>query len=331
MDTEAMLSDKKFMVFPRKFNLCLFFSSFAVILGVVFVFEYFSSNASSSRIFNLSIAANLIRTHGQVAVEGKKGWLFYRPAIVSLFKTWPKQNADNIIALRDSLLRDSIQLLVIPVPNKSDVYPELIGAGDPDVVSKQRNRFLVQLSRANINVVDLIPPLKSSKNREELDLKYDSHWNQSGMLIAAQEIAGRLSTLVVSIPKSLSLKTVDTTGHRYDDLYRLLHNNESNDEEGLYKWKSVAFPSGVPYKSESSAPILIFGDSFVNAGSDVNAQLACHIARFSGIPTRNFFTLTASTQGPPTLLDYCKKTKVKPRVVVWVFVSCQLMNTFSHP
>ncbi len=309
----------------------LLFLSIAIFLAAVIAFEYYSSNASSSQKFNLSIALKLVKTHKQVAIEGKDGWLFYRPALISLLKPWPKQNAENIIALRDSLLRDSIQLLVVPAPNKSDVYPELIGSGEPGIVCKQREKFLSKLSRANVSVIDLIPFFKPFKSHEELYLKYDSHWNQNGILIAAQEIAKRIATILPLGPKTLSLKIIDTLGHRYDDLYRLLHNGEVNEKEGLYKWESVVLSSGEPYKSDPSAPILVFGDSFVNAGSDANANLPCHVARLSGIPTRTFFTLMGSLNGPSVLMDYCRKTKVKPKIVVWVFVSCQLMSDFSHP
>jgi hypothetical protein len=300
-------------------------------LAIIAALSWYSSAfISSSPRFVLRVAYLLTATHGSTAIKGKNGWLFYRPALVSAVKPWPRKTIENIIALNENLLRDSVSLLVVPVPDKNDVYPELLGLGGPPHSSPQWNRFFGDLKRAHVQYVDLFPALCSAKSHDTLFLKYDSHWNQNGILIAAGEITKKIREIAPSLSSSVVLTARDTAGHRYDDLYRILFNT-AKDDEGPYRWQAVLDQNGRPYKSDPTAPIMVFGDSFINAGSDVDAELAGHIARFSGVRTRNFFSLMANIDGPSMLAAYLKKTKVRPKVVVWVFVSCQLMKEFSAP
>lgn len=127
---------------------------------------YLSWYVPPSPGFNFRLAYTWLVSRGSPVVSGKDGWLFYRPGVTSLLVPWPEKNIDNIIRLNKKLLRDSVCLIVVPVPNKSDVYPESLGLGDPKIVSNQRDRFFNRLKNEGVYAIDLLPVFRSVKDRD---------------------------------------------------------------------------------------------------------------------------------------------------------------------
>jgi hypothetical protein len=299
------------------------FSFFCLFAGYSFRF------ISPSLRYSILLTQKALLTHGHPVVEGRNGWLFYRQGFAYEIRPWPKQNIAVISELNNILREYGIRLIVVPVPDKSDVYPEFLNLGDPSIISIQREKFLKGMNKNKVNTIDLLPIFHATKYQDPLYFKYDSHWNQRGIVTAAKSIAKELTKLEPDLPKIFDLQTKDTFGGRFQDLYTILHHGTQDERENLAQWETVQFPDRKPLKNDITAPIMVFGDSFTEIGQGYGAQLSAHIAQLSGIPAYTFFSLSANVDGPPMLLSYIKRAKVKPKVVVWVFISHALQMKFS--
>ena len=103
---------------------------------------------------------------GEKAVVGRHGWLFYRPGVRYTIERQTgapaSVSADPLPAIRsfrDQLQARGIRLLVIPVPNKESIYPEMLSRRAEHtgvIVSEQTRRLLDQLDQYRIDYVDLL-------------------------------------------------------------------------------------------------------------------------------------------------------------------------------
>lgn len=181
-----------------------------------------------------SIAANTLRPPmqffrymamhdlGDKAVLGRKGWFFYRPGFDYL--TFPhvrnsrclpdtttniqSESAilmkDNPIAcitnFKDQLARRGIDLLVVVIPGKSSVYPDMINAGltANDACSFSHSvKIIKTLREKGVDVVDLFGPfarerLQDGDAGDSLYLQRDTHWKARGLKLAAKLVAERV-------------------------------------------------------------------------------------------------------------------------------------------
>ncbi len=166
---------------------------------------------------------------GEKAVSGRHGWLFYRPGVRYVIERQTgcsrSDSADPLAAIRsfrDQLQRTGIRLLVVPVPNKESVYPEMLarraeGAGV--VVCEQTRRLLDQLEQCGIEYVDLFEVFRRARQEESrsnprrLYLAQDSHWSPRGCTDGRRALSrGECST--GGTVKRGDHAYVDAFGHR---------------------------------------------------------------------------------------------------------------------
>ncbi|MBI2300014.1 MAG: hypothetical protein HYU66_13915, partial [Armatimonadetes bacterium] len=98
-------------------------------------------------------------------VVGGGGWLFYRASVDHVVgpPADPDGPARAIVAYRDALARQGIRLVVLAVPGKETVYPELLAPGYPAALGPPRNAGTVRLIEAlrhrGVEVVDPVTVL----------------------------------------------------------------------------------------------------------------------------------------------------------------------------
>ena len=122
----------------------------------------------------------LLADPGEKAVVGRAGWMFYRPSVryaTERPEAAPAGNprADPLPAIQsfhDQLSARGIRLLVVPVPNKESVYPEMLSrraerAGV--VVCRPTRALLDRLRGAGIEMVDLFETFRQAKADSESD------------------------------------------------------------------------------------------------------------------------------------------------------------------
>jgi hypothetical protein len=143
-------------------------------------------------------------------IVGKEGWLFqarknkdpgdagYFPSIqpftTSELEEWRKKLGQR----HQWLARRGIYYLLIPVPDKSTIYPEFL----PDSLRPfYRDSRLDQLvdyleKHSTIPVLDLRKALLAAKKESVIYYKTDSHWNEYGACIAYGEIIKHLASVL---------------------------------------------------------------------------------------------------------------------------------------
>lgn len=99
------------------------------------------------------------------------------------------------LSARHLVLNDiGCKYLVVIVPNKQTVYPELMPATGrrdrPDVMDQFLN---CERLNPNLRVLDLREPLRNAKNTDQIYLLTDTHWTAEGAHIAYSEIVRALS------------------------------------------------------------------------------------------------------------------------------------------
>ena len=113
---------------------------------------------------------------GEKAVLGRDGWLFYRPSVRYLIERQTVAAGSDaalplpaIRSFRDQLQARGIRLLVVPVPNKESVYPEMLAKGAANagvIVCDETRRLLDQLEQCGIEYVDLFEVFRRAKQAE---------------------------------------------------------------------------------------------------------------------------------------------------------------------
>jgi hypothetical protein len=243
-----------------------------------------------------------VRETGAKAIMGRDGWLFYRPDVRYLVEPdrpdgggyagiWvqPAEGTQQdgvvraIVRFRDQLKERGIELLVMPVPGKPSVYPEMLwrcagekgnGFYSPTV------GFMHKLQRQGVEVVDLITQFQQVRDEEPADAPYylarDTHWTPKGVELAAEAAAQRLRSLGLAPQPTIELRTRKVRVKRYGDILEMI---ETRGTPALFPAEEVDCEQvvdgtgGLLVASDSERPgtyrypsadtsVLVLGDSF---------------------------------------------------------------------
>ena len=165
------------------------------------------------------------RDTGAKAMRGRDGWLFYRPGVRYLLEknrleasdpnsTWvmPPTGGTRrdavalaIVRFRDQLQSRGLKLLVVPIPNKATVYPEMLTQrfeGNNVGLSSPTEELLRMLDEEGIQTVDLFAAFRNAREatsvpatESALYLARDTHWTPAGAAVAAGAVAEKLRAL----------------------------------------------------------------------------------------------------------------------------------------
>lgn len=180
----------------------------------------------ASQKFRSALASKvlLLGKENAAAFAGVDGWLFLTAELrfLSVGRFWgddavnvsnsPKPEwADPIPAIVDfnkQLNERGIQLLLVPVPSKAEIYPEKVlsdtdaSGNDP---SPSLRLFYDELRAKGVEVLALAPVLleNRAKQQDAVFCKTDTHWSGLGCVLAAQAIAERIrAKLNGDLPKN---------------------------------------------------------------------------------------------------------------------------------
>ena len=186
-----------------------------------------------------------------------------------------------MLELKNYLDSISVQLLVIPVPVKEEVYADKLVPGTPaDVcVNVNGQKFIRQMLEAGIDVMDLYPALKAARAGDEPPhfsyQRYDTHWALPGMLAAMEQIATRVtqySWYAESGAQPGSLVMKDTVVLREGDLVAHLPDAEKSKYTADTLAGMKIYRGENAYKGGKNAPILLMGDSFTGVFESVDQK-----------------------------------------------------------
>ncbi len=303
------------------------------------------------------------------AVKGEGDWLFYRQDVDYLIQPpytdsrFYKGSFDTVITnkhlnlrnpffaiaeFRDQLKSMGIELLLVPIPGKPSIYPEKVNGKwnakwnekwsgeiskdlDVEFVSPSE-KFIQDLRKNNIQVIDLFNPLREAKVKmdDSLYLKRDTHWTPQGLEIGAKVIGLKLKELgfglELSDSSAITYSSKDTTVERWGDIAemtkvpdrRKIWPNEIVRAQQIHNQKTFT-----PYKDDPQSPILWLGDSFsriYQTDAPLSAGIISQIAKILNRPLCSIVNDGgASTVVREQLVRKQELLKGK-KIVVWAFV-----------
>lgn len=169
--------------------------------------------ANSIRPFVQFVNFKLFNNPGEKAILGKNGWMFYKPDVEYLHKpsvTDPRSKVVDynskpvqddpvkiILNFKNQLSEMGIELLVVIVPGKPSIYPDLINPAvnvSCNQAISHSQYILKLLEEKGVKVVDLFNPFLQERRRDSLFgdslyLRTDTHWKTRGPRLAAASVA----------------------------------------------------------------------------------------------------------------------------------------------
>ena len=123
---------------------------------------------------------------------GRDGWLF----TAEEFETGRADGEplaaqlDRVGELARVLAARGVALVVVLVPAKARVYPELLGRYTlPAALEGRYEAVRRGLAARGVEAPDLLEPLAKARRRQEVFLRTDTHWTPYGARVAAQAVA----------------------------------------------------------------------------------------------------------------------------------------------
>ncbi|HUH45421.1 MAG TPA: hypothetical protein VLZ44_09670 [Treponemataceae bacterium] len=187
----------------------------------------------------------------------------------------------RLLELKAHLDSLNIQLLVVPIPVKEEVYPDLLvpGTSLSLCINPASREFTKEMLEAGLDVIDLYPILQAARAGDVppnyVFQRYDTHWSTSGLLASLELIASRVtqySWYTAANPTQGALEMRDTIITREGDLVSHVPDSEKNKyvPDTLFAYK--VFKNAEPYIGKKEAPILLMGDSFTGVFESVDQR-----------------------------------------------------------
>jgi hypothetical protein len=268
------------------------------------------------------LAAHVPPEPDAMHVEGRDGWRFL-PAELRhhMDKETPPDAEEAVIDTSRQLATLGIQLVVVPVPTKLSLYPEKLAEG-LTVPTTREKEFIASLRENGVEVIDLFDDFAAS-DAPTFCLR-DSHWNGSGLAIAADRITEEIA---VEIP--------GTTKFQADEQSIEIEGDLGGEKE------TVTLTTISPYDKDAAraSPVLVIGDSnalVFHEGGDMHARhagLSDLLALRLGSPVD---LLAVRGSGATTVrVSLARRARTNPdwlkdkRIVIWVFAIRELTEAKS--
>jgi SGNH hydrolase-like domain, acetyltransferase AlgX len=282
---------------------------------------------------------------------GSDGFLFFRNSLSyivggNLTRQRPGKNPlPVIVEFKEALAAQGVDFLFVPVPTKEEVFPAQFDRSGESLAGKVVNpfsrQFLLELSEAGVEVVDLLPRFlaetaASPGGTGELELLYqrqDTHWTDRGLRLAAQEITQRIKRygwFPMLAPSSRPYRTQPTSFTRFGDLHsRLPEREQKRYKPEVLQAQQVLSADGKLYEDTAASPIVILGDSFTGVYELTDAEhagVSAHIAAGISHPV----DLVMSYGGGPNvrnkLMSRGKADLSRKKLVVWMMTARDLYD-----
>ena len=284
----------------------------------------------------------VLRNMGDKAVIGRSGWFFYKPAVQYLIEPLPADlqysRADVISAInsfRDQLAQRGIRLLVVPVPNKASVYPEMLTFRADRVkqpVNPKTIEIISELRESGVEIVDLFRLFAEAReglspgDKTRYYLSQDSHWSPEGLHLAAQAVAKRILDLGWAKKGKVKYSLDPTIVKKHGDVLRMMQVSQIEsmyEPERLNCTRVVNATTGRLYEDDPNSDVLVMGDSFLRiySGDEPGSGgFIEHLAFELGFP----LTSIVNDGGASTLVrqELSRKSALlrNKKLVIWEFV-----------
>ena len=292
------------------------------------------------------------------AILGTDGWFFSAPELrhVAGGKFWndsPYQStADDplstIVNFHQQLKKQDVELLLVPVPPKSLIFPDKVGLSEtliPTPVPRldpNHVEFYELLRQRGIPVLDLTERFLRERFHPENPLycRLDTHWSGAGCVIAAQQIADILKTrswsnLFKTVQYVNQWSSTSISGN-------LVHNIDPPVASEEIRLRLVAANAGQDAGRSTvadSSPVVLLGDSHTliyHSGGDMHAangglvdQLAFELGLPIDLVAVRESTATAALTAIRMRAEETPTYWTDKRIVVWCFAAQEFSATDS--
>ncbi len=227
-----------------------------------------------------------------------------------------KSPLDSIRHFDRQLKARGIDLVVMPIPSKIEIYPDYLSEKAPEdrAVYLAGKRLLYALASSDVEVLDLYTLFRDARKAhgDDAPLYYDrdSHWRNLGARLAAEAIGERLKRYEFvrkALAKGAPYATKPherTDGAKADSVEIVVH--RATEET---------------YDSVGDSPVILTGDSFSMYNMHLGGHLPAQVARHIGMP----LTYRCSEGlGPTVPVEIARAEREKGylegrRVLVWTF------------
>ena len=279
-----------------------------------------------------------LKDGGEKTLVGRDGWLFYKPGVqyltdrpgVEKSAATGRDALAAIVAFRDQLAARGIRLIVVPVPGKESIHPEMLTSRESrtdSAISPETRELLDALKAADVDVVDLFAAFTAAKRpvAAPLYLAQDTHWSPAGMELAAHLVALRIAASTAVQPGGVIYLSKPAPVDRTGDLVRMLRvpRIERGTQVEHAACEQITGDDGRPYRDDPASPVLVIGDSFLRIYETDEPGAAGFVAHLAAELKRPLSSLV-SDGGASTLvrqeLSRRPALLAKTKVVVWEFV-----------
>lgn len=175
--------------------------------------KYLLNNSPISVVFPKKNNIKAGSSHLDVALVGKKGWLFLCNDSNGCIEQYTGSLRLNPQVLQDYtyhyrkrqeyLRSENIHYLLVITPGKEHVYPEYLPDG---VIASSlptvRDQFIAAINpEIDEKIVDLKTILLVNKSRGQLFYKNDSHWNFLGAMVASKAVVQNVREKFPQVPQ----------------------------------------------------------------------------------------------------------------------------------
>jgi alginate O-acetyltransferase complex protein AlgJ len=255
-------------------------------------------------------------------VVGEDGWLFSKEEFDATLKRTPDlaEALKGVTEIRDELAAKGIELVVVPLPAKADIYREHVSyAAIPDDLERLYEDFRTLLDNAGIRNVETRAPLLEAKGEGLLFLTTDTHWTPLGAAVVADAVGADLGK------RDTAYTIADTApAEREGDLSKFIVTGGLAPLVGLgpetvVPREAIAPPEATPADifGPSSIPFVLTGTSY-SANQQWSFGESLKVALGSDV-----LNLAEEGKGPIAPMRAFLKSdtlrETPPEVVIWEF------------
>ena len=311
---------------------------------------------------DLAAKATAADKAGRMAVRGKDGWLFFRNELRSLSvgpfwgeaaqkvsRASKPKYADPLPAILDfkaQLDKAGIELLLVPVPAKAVLYPELVSdtvtvakGAVPPRLDVHLQAFAKLLREKRVKVLDLVPHFHARRfdPTGAMHCRQDTHWSGRACALTADLIARTVGDRPwrKAAPKRVlatETRPVAITG----DLWRDLGDAALPKETLPLIFVGEKTPDGLePVSPWRESPVLLLGDSHTlvfHDGGELHARgagLPDHLARAFGFPV-DLVGVRGSGSTTARISLFRRRDNLRgKKLVIWCFASHEFTESLS--
>jgi len=279
---------------------------------------------------------------------GKDDFLFFRGDLEYLVSGDLREQPDGrdpypaIVDFNQQLEARSIDLLLVLIPTKAEVYPEKLSDHAPasamPYVAPYCRKLLGELAAAGVVIVDLLPAFIEQRDAggELLYMPQDTHWTHRGLRLAAQIIAERVRQYPwyqATGPQRITYSVKEVSVTRMGDICEMLTDQEKLACRPMQlEAQQVVAPDGTLYVDDPESPIVMLGDSFTGVFHFEDCQhagLSAHVAKELGLPID---LIMAQGSGPRIRGQLARRGHdaiASKALIIWTVVARDLYNYWA--